>query len=182
LPKQTATAITVGDGGVEDEYPIYEISWSQLEKSLKQHPAFAAFTATQLSQLTLWDEEKNSAAKAAFQFYNKDENGAAVGAVQTLDSDQQLYAKLRLYGVEAYLDFAPVARMTSKFRGNTTPSTGDAGQKEGGDPFTGVPSGYEWLKIGDSSTKQGAGSDWLQVEEWQGSRKILIDKDELFLP
>lgn len=186
LSKQTSAERTVGEvrrgaSGVDDEYPYYEIDWTQNEKQLKQHPVFADFTADQFNQLEMWDKETDGAARIAFQFWVRDKDGAVVGSVQTLDSDQQKYARLRLLGVEAFLDFAPIARKTSRFSGNTTPETSDAGQKSGSDPFTDVPEGYEWLKIGDRSAKQGEGSDWMRVEEWQGARKILLDKDELFL-
>lgn len=186
LPPQTSVQKTVGEvrrgaAGVSDEYPFYEIDSTQVEKPLLQHPAFAAFTATQLLGCRAWDDETDTTAKASYQFWNRDKDGNTVGSIQTLDSDQQKYAQLRLYGTEAFLDFAPLARKTSKFFGNTMPDIDDCGQKAGGDPFTGVPSDYEWLKIGDRAAKQGEGSDWIRVEEWQAARKILIDKDEIFL-
>ena len=47
--------------------------------------------------------------------------------------------------------------------GQTKPATGV--QVAWGDPFTGVPTGYEWIKTGDSATKQGRGYRWTKVEE-----------------
>jgi len=134
-----------------------------------------------------WEKETDITAKANFQYYNRNKDGEAVGSLQTLsttnvpDKDMQDYAKLRLKGVEAFLDAAPVARKTRRFRGWNAPSTGDAGQKIGGDPFTGVPSGYEWLKTVDRSSKQGYGTEWLQQEEWTGARLILLDKDSIYI-
>lgn len=172
----------VNDG----QYPFFEIEWSSLEKPLRQHPAFATATAAMWNSIDIWTKEPDTLARASFQYYNRNTDGSKNGSVQTLsvtnspDKNMQDYAKLLLKGVEAFLDAAPVARKTSRFRGWNAPETGDAGQKAGGDPFTGVPTGYEWLKTVDRSSKQGFGTEWLQQEEWQGARLILLDKDEIF--
>lgn len=170
-----------GGAGVTDEYPFYEVDETQIEKNLFQHPDFIGFTPTQFAGCRAWDEETDTSAKADFKYWNRDKNNEPTGTIQSLDSDQIKYAKLRLLGVESFLDFAPLARKTSKYFGNTMPNVEDAGQKADSDPFDAVPEGYEWLKIADRASKQGEGSDWIRVEEWQGARKVLIDKDEIFL-
>jgi hypothetical protein len=168
----------------DNQYPFFEIEWVQVEKSLRQHPAFAAFDETDWNELDQWEKETDTAARSAFQYYNRDSAGEVTGSIQTLGSgtdSQQTYAGLRLKGVEAFLDFAPVARKTSRYRGSTMPTAGDAGQKIVGDPFTGVPAGYEWLKTADRISKQGVATvEWLRQEEWTGARTILLDKDEIF--
>lgn len=186
LPSSTSVPVTIGEvkrgaAGVADEYPFYEIDSTQVEKPLLQHPAFSELTAAQRQGCRAWDDETDTDAKASFQYWKRDKDGNTVGSVQSLDSDQTKYATLRLFGVEAFPDFAPLARKTSKYRGNTTPDVDDCGQKIDGDPFDGVPADYEWLALRDSATKQGEGSDWIRVQEWQAARKILLDKDELFL-
>lgn len=170
-----------------DQYPFYEIEWVQLEKALRQHPAFAEFTPTDWTAIDLWEKETDVAARAAFQYWNRDKEGLAVGDLQTLgasaepDKSPQVYAKLRLLGVESFLEFAPVARKTSRYRGNSAPATDDAGTKVGSDPFDGVPADYEWLKTADRSSKQGFGIEWLRQEEWTGAVTILLDKREVFI-
>lgn len=179
----TGLPAEVSDG----QYPFYEIEWASLEKQLRQHPAWSTATPAMWTSVEQWEKETDLVAKASFQFYYRNKDGEPTGTIQTLsttnspDNDMQDYAKLRLKGVEAYLDAAPVARKTSRFRGWNAPETGDAGQKVGSDPFTGVPSGYEWLKTVDRSSKQGFGTEWLQQEEWTGARLILLDKDQLFI-
>lgn len=170
----------------DNQYPYYEIDWIQVEKNLRQHPAFDALTAEDWVGLDQWEKETDTGARFAFQYYKRDNDGAVTGSVQTLTGSSttgaQAYATLRLLGVESFLDFSPVARKTSKYQGNSAPATSDAGQKAGGDPFTGVPAAYEWLKTADRSSKQGTNSnDWIRQEEWTGARKILLDKDDLFL-
>lgn len=173
----------VADG----QYPFFEIEWASLEKQLRQHPAWSTATPAMWTSIDQWEKETDITVKASFQYYNRNKDGDAVGSVQTLsttnspDKDMQDYAKLRLKGVEAFLDASPVARKTSRFRGWNAPATGDAGQKIGGDPFTGVPSGYEWLKTVDRSSKQGFGTEWLQQQEWTGARLILLDKDSIYI-
>lgn len=173
----------VSDG----QYPFMEIEWASLEKQLRQHPAWSTATPADWTSIEAWEKEANLVNKASFQFNYKNADGSVTGSVQTLDNTtskpdkkMQDYAKLRLKGVEAFLDCAPVARKTSRFRGWNAPTTSDAGQKVGSDPFTGVPSGYQWLKTVDRSSKQGFGTEWLRQEEWQGARLILLDKDTVY--
>lgn len=184
-----APPVTVGPPAevTDGQYPFYEIEWTQQEKALKQHPAFADLTPAEWTAVDFWEKETDLAAKAAFQYYARNKDNEAIGAIQTLsttpspDNSQQDYAKLRLFGVDSFLDFAPVARKSSRFRGWNAPETSDAGQKVGSDPFDGVPIGYLWLKSADRSSKQGAGSEWMRQEEWLGARIILLDKDEIFI-
>lgn len=184
-----APPVTVGPPAevVDGQYPFFEIEWAQTEKALKFHPAFASSTVAEWAAIDAWEKETELQQKAIFKFYYRDKENSTTGGLQTLgatglpDSSQQDYAKLRFFGVESFLDFAPVARKSSRFRGWNAPETSDAGQKVGSDPFTGVPSGYLWLKSADRSSKQGFGNEWIRQEEWLGARIILLDKDEIFI-
>lgn len=167
----------------DDQYPFYEIDQVQIEKSLKQHPAFASFVAADWQAVNAWDNEMDMALKAAYQYYLRDKENSPVGSVQTLTgtttTGQKAYAALRLRGVESFLDFAPVVRRTTKYRGNSAPSSADAGQKTSAPSY--APAGYEWLKTADRVSKQGVKSiEWIRQEEWTGARKVLLDKDEIF--
>jgi hypothetical protein len=170
-----------------NEFPFLEVDWVPFEKDLRAHPAFADMTEALWQSVDNWIAETDSAARAAFQYYERDKDGVPTGSVQTLsatpapDNSPQDFATLYLKGVKSYTDRLPVARKTSIYEGQTKPSTGGAGQKIVGDPFTGVPSGYEWIKTGDKASKQGRGYRWTKVEEWTGAQTILVDVDEIFL-
>lgn len=167
----------------DDQYPYFEIDQVQIEKPLKQHPAFISFSAADKQAVNAWEDENDQALRAAYQYFLRDKDMETVGSVVTLTgtttTGQQAYARLRLLGTESFLDFAPVVRRTSKYRGNVAPSSADAGQKTSAPSY--APAGYEWLKTCDRVSKQGTKSiEWIRQEEWTGARKILLDKDELF--
>jgi hypothetical protein len=167
----------------DEQYPQFSIDYVQVEKALKQHPEFAAFTADDWVAVTTWDEETDSAAKADLQYYARDKDGKAIGSAialtGTATTGQIGYATLRLKGVESFLDFAPEVTYTSKYFSTTPPSAADAGQKVTAPSY--APSGYEWLKIMDRVTKTGTRSlAWIREEKWLGARKVLLDKDEIF--
>lgn len=181
----TPGTLTTGEV-TNNEFPILEVTWVGFEKSLRAHPAFADFTAEQWQEVDDWIRETDSDARRQLKYYKRDKDGVATGSVIELDDtaspdgSPQTFATLWLNGVQAYIDYLPVARKTSVYEGQTKPATGGAGQKIVGDPFTGVPSGFEWQKTGDTATKQGRGYRWTKVEEWTGAKTILLDVDEIF--
>lgn len=168
---------------IDDQYPFYEIDQVQIEKSLKQHPTFISYTSADWQAVSAWENEQDPALKAAYQYYLRDKDSETVGSILTLTgtttTGQKAYARLRLLGAESYLDFAPVVRRTTKYRGSAAPSSADAGQRTTAPSY--APAGYEWLKTCDRVSKQGTKSiEWVRQEEWTGARKVLIDKDEIF--
>jgi len=173
----TTAAIT------DDQFPYWEIDQVQIEKNLRQHPAFIGFTAAEWIAIDAWDQELDNAQRQVFSYWVRDKQGDPVGSPITLTGTTTTgpkgFAVLRLLGVESFLDFAPVVRKTSKYRGSTAPSSADAGQKVTAPTY--APSGYEWLKTADRVSKTGSRSnEWTRQEEWTGARKVLLDKDELF--
>lgn len=167
----------------DDQYPFYEIDQVQIEKNLRQHPLFAAFSNADWLAVNAWEDEIDQSLKQAYQYYIRNKDGESDGSLLTLTGSatvgQVAYARLRRLGVESYLDFAPVVRRTTKYRGNAAPSSADAGQKTTAPSY--APTGYEWLKTCDRVSKQGTRStEWLRQEEWTGARKVLIDKDGIF--
>lgn len=174
----TATAVQN-----DDQYPFWEIDQVQVEKSLRQHPAFITFVAADWFAISAWENEIDQDLKSQYKYYKRDAEGKTAGTIQTLtgtvSAGQTAYAYLRLRGVESYLDFAPVVRRNSRYLGSSAPNSSDAGQKTTAPAY--APEGYEWLKTADRVTKQGAkGIEWIRQEEWTGARKVLIDKDDLF--
>lgn len=177
-----AFAVTTSEV-TDDQYPFFEIDQVQIEKSLRQHPAFAAFSNADWQAVTAWEDEISQVAKQAYQYYLRNKDGEAEGSALTLTGSattgQQAFARLRRMGVESFLDFAPVVRRTTRYRGSAAPSSADAGQKTTAPAY--APAGYEWLKTTDRVSKQGTRStDWTRQEEWTGARKVLLDKDEIF--
>ena len=175
----TMTTVQVTD----DQFPYFEIDQVQTEKSLKQHPAFIDFTPAQWSEVKKWDEEIDNDQRQLFKFWPRDDDGKKTGPVETLTgtltSGAKGFAVLRLKGVEAFLDFSPVVRKTTKYRGSVAPSAADTGQKVTAPAY--APTGYEWLKTADRVSKTGTKSlEWTRQEEWTGQRKWLLDKDNLY--
>lgn len=167
----------------DDQYPYFEIDEVQVEKSLKQHPAFTSLTPTDWKAIEWWEEETTSI-KASYQYHERDLNGNATGTTGTLTgtttTGAMAFARLRLLGVESFLDFAPVVRQTTKYLGSTPPACADAGQKNSAPSY--APSGYQWLKTADRVSKQGVRANaWIRQEEWTGARTVLLDKDSLYL-
>lgn len=169
-----------------NEYPAYEIDYVTVENDLLAHPAFAGFSAAERHQCKQWREEVDDTARSAFQYWNRDKDGAVTGSIQTLGTgasptkSQQDWAAMILQGIESYQDFNPVARKTSLYQGEAAPAVSDIGSKLGGSPFAGVPSGYEWLETGDAARKQGGGFTWTRVQEWKGARKVKVDVDTIY--
>lgn len=183
-----AAPSTLGSAAVSNqEFPVLELDFEPVERSLRQHPGFSSFVEADFQALDLWIAETDSEQRRIFKYWKRDSEGAKTGTIQTLSTTispvntQQQFASLYLLGVETYTDYAPVARKTSLYKGTGKPTSADIGQVIVGDPFTGVPSGYTWLKRADRAVKQGRGFTWTRVEEWIGAREILVDKDEIFL-
>lgn len=182
---ETITAFPVSTVAVtDDQFPFLEIDYVQVEKNLRTHPAFIDFTITQWVQVDAWEAMDEDIQKLDFKYYNRDKDGKPGTTLNTLggttSTGQKAYALLRLKKVESFLDFAPVVRRTTKYRGNAAPTSADAGQKVSAPGY--APSGYEWIKTSDRVSKTGMRSnEWTRQEEWTGSRKILLDKDTLYI-
>lgn len=167
----------------DEQYPYWEIDQVQVEKHIKQHPAFIRFSPADWQAVNAWDVETDNVLRSASKYYLRDKDGLAVGSVVTLtgttSTGQKAYAYLRLRGVDSFLDFAPVVRRNSRYIGSAAPDSLDAGQKTTAPAY--APAGYEWLKTADRISKTGSkGIEWIRQEEWTGARKVLLDKDSLF--
>jgi len=172
---------------VNNEFPYHEVEAVPVEKSLRTHPVFNTMTAAEWAEIDAWIEEKDTAARAAYQWWTRDANGEKTGSVNTLGTtakptkSQQDFAKAYLLGVQSYTEYATVARETRLFSGNDKPSSADCGVKTGGDPFTGVPSSLEWIKTSERAFKQGRSFRWTKTTEWTGVKKVLVDKSNFYI-
>lgn len=183
-----ATPAVLGSSQISNnEFPLLETDYEAVERPLRQHPAFAGFDETDWQAIDLWIDETDSENRKIFKYWKRDKDGNTTGTIQTLsaapdpDKSQQDFAAAYLLGVESFVDYAPIARKTSLYKGTSKPTSSDIGQKIVGDPFTGVPSGYQWVKRADRAVKQGRGYHWTRVEEWIGAREVLVDKDDIFI-
>jgi hypothetical protein len=176
-----------GDGGVGVKQETnYEIEWVDVQRPLKEHPAFSdggpsALTKADLVELQAWEDEPDVDQKALYKF-----RPAGLGFVQggapyyrELSDNAKLYAKGRLLGIEYYIDKAPVARKSETYAGGPPPEA-DAGQKQEPDGFDHLPLGYEWIRTADRGIRRGGQTRWDRNIEWTGAKKVLIDRDEIF--
>lgn len=165
-----------------NEFPFYEIEWLSYEKSLRAHPYFDGLTVTGWQGIDAWIDEEDTTARSQYAYYPRAADGSVtVSTTVGLDATQQKFAELYNKGIESYNDYLPVARKTSLYQSTTSITSASVGQKIGGDPFTGVPSGYQWQKTADRSSKQGRGFKWTKVEEWTGALTIALDVDDIFI-
>lgn len=168
------------------EFPLQEVEEEPVEKSLRQHPAFATMPAADWNAVDLWQVETDSAARAAYQYWIRDDNGKKTGSIQTLsltnqpNNNAQDYARLFLMGADTFVDYLPVASETKLYYGQDKPTVGPIGTKISGDPFSSVPSGYEWVLSAYRSTKQGRGFYWTVTRKWTGAIKVLYDSTTIY--
>lgn len=163
----------------------YEIEWVNISRSLFEHPEFVtgatnALTDADRQDVQSWLDERDTAVRAAFGFYQKDKFGNPTGAVVPLVDGALLFAKYAIRGVEFYDDYAPVARKSTTYVGGP-PGTSDAGAKETPIGFPNLPVTWEWLKTADRSLRSGGQTRWIRTEEWTGAKKVLLDKETLYL-
>lgn len=173
------------------EFPLLEHDEVAVEKSLRQHPAFATMPSSEWGAVDLWIVEPDSDARAAYQYWKRNDKGEKISTIQTLSATAQPaksaqdFAKLYLIGVESLTDYLPVCRKTELFFGQDKPTVAGLGQKIAGVPFTGAPntpggSAYEWVLTAYRASKQGRGYYWTVVREWTGAIKVLVDSTTVY--
>lgn len=158
-----------GQGGeeAEEEEVVLEVESAQVEKPLMSHPDLAAYAGV----IELW-RDSDPALRSQLKYAD------AAGDVRDLDGMALVAAELLLRGVESYLEFAPVARRTTRRQ------SGEAFTGVGADngkicslpsDFSGMAAGtWQWLKTGDRSVKTSGGPSE-RVEEWTASKEWSSD-------
>lgn len=152
---------TVGTTAEPNEV-VYEVDCAVVEKPLRAKPEYSPYGAV----ITLWE-----AAPADLRSQKKyvDEEGET----RDLDGRAAEYAALVLAGVESYVVFAPVVRITSTYE-RRPDGIGKNMCKRGKPPasaIAGVSGTWEWLKNGDTRTYNAADDTWTRVETWQAADK-----------
>jgi len=179
-----------GDGGQgQKQETNYEIDWADVQTPMLEHPAFRnggggahELSKPDLLELKAWEDEPDVDQKALYKFrpagMGFNQGGGAV-YYRELSDNAKLFAKGILMGIEYYIDKAPVARKTETYAGGPPPE-GTAGQKDEPSGFDGLPSGYEWIREADRGLRRGGQTRWERTIEWKGTKKVLVDRDEIF--
>ncbi len=138
--------------------PRYEVEWVQIEKPLSAAPYFASGGA---AALTDEDRDKIEEWRAATSAADR------TTLYNGLSANAKLFVNRLRAGIEAFFVPAPVARITSWSW--QKPSTSACGKRQSPPGFSGLPSGYSWLKTADRAVREGASGRWERIEEWTGA-------------
>ncbi|HEY9817754.1 MAG TPA: hypothetical protein V6D20_18400 [Candidatus Obscuribacterales bacterium] len=177
-----ATASPEAAGTVQEI--TYEVEWTMFQRSIFEHPSFAPNTGGEY-QLTdddivavqFWEAGENHEYKKDFKYLPSEDDKTPV----TLSTNARKCAEVILKGIDTYEDYAPVLRRTTKYA-DGNPATTDAGKRDiAGPVFAGKPTGYEYRKTADRSVRTDRDRQWNQVEEWIGAKKVLIDRDQIYI-
>jgi hypothetical protein len=80
--------------------------------------------------------------------------------------------------VEEYVDYLPIWRKRSIYKGSSIPPFSAVGALD--TPPGTEPSGYEWVKSADNVERIGITSRWRRDEEWEGAKTVYVDKSEVY--
>ena len=163
----------------EKERETYEIEWNKVSRPLAEHPEFYnILTVSDLVDIEYWRNDQDPTLKKAYK-YDARILVDGVSDETELTAIAKKYAKGILLQNEEFDDYAPVVRKTS-FYVNGPPPDSQAGQKEDPAGVPNVPPDWEYRKSADRSINAGGQTRWEKIEEWEGAKKVLIDKEEIF--
>jgi hypothetical protein len=169
------------------EETVYESDWRPVAHPLETHPAFRSGGTYELDQtarkhLLGWRAELAPALRSARKYIPLLSDGVPYGAEQTITGNALELIKFLEKGVEEYVEYMPIWRKRSYYRGSSAPGVGSIGQFTATPSGSGYPSGYEWIKSKDSAQRIGRSSRWRRDEEWEGAKIVWADIDEVFPP
>lgn len=145
---------------------IYEVEWQQIQKPIELHPRYNGSTYT-LASID-WAHINAALAGQATTGDPTSTSGATMSVDVTAATSagrNDAFIKMAV-GQTNYLVFVPIARrIRIDFQILTVGK--NLGTYSTSAPFSGAPSGYEWLKVTDRARKEGA--YWERVEEWMGA-------------
>jgi hypothetical protein len=154
-------------GGTTDE-ESYEIDWVYNTRDILTNPRYRVggggakeLTLFQVSTLSIWRNEQNAAQKAAYKYWDPENEYYVDLEGNALDAAEQI-----LKGDELWDDYYPVARINSLKE--AMPTITKAGRYTATKPFSACPDGYTWMKTSDRSTRSGKSGRWVRSVEWTG--------------
>jgi hypothetical protein len=164
----------------------YELEWRPVTKPLEVHPAFItggtyALDETARKHIFGWKAEVDPALRSQRKYKPLDSAGTP-GSTVTISGNALVYIKLYEIGVEEFIDYMPVWRKRSIYKGDGQPTTGAIGVKTTTPSGSGYPSGYEWVKSKDSALRMGSQARWRRDEEWEGAITVYVDKGSIYPP
>lgn len=175
----------------ELESERYQIRWVPNDQPLEQHPQFLPGGSSDLNALAGtpsrtgradilgWELEEDPDLKGTRQ-YKPIVGGVVTSTARTVTVGGAVaYVKLRQLGFDSFTVFLPVWTKISVYTGTVTPGTGQAGQYAASPSGSGYPSGYQWIKSGDTAERIGTKAKWQRTEEWTGFTKVYFDTDTL---
>jgi hypothetical protein len=165
---------------------IYEAFNRPVVKPLEVHPYFAAggtyaIDATARKHIIGWRAELDPDLRSQRKYKALDSNGEPSGTTTTITGNAVVFIKMLEIGVEEYVDYMPVWRKRSLYRGTAAPGISAIGAK-GTPAGSGYPAGYEWVKSRDDASRLGRAAKWQRDEEWEGCITVYADKTTLYPP
>lgn len=143
----------------EDVEPTYEIEWTQLEKPIESHPMFADIDPDlDLPMVQKYFEAKNYTERAEIKAYLSTAGDSGQLCLLLIDKKER--------GIESYLVFAPVVKSTYTSKLPAQDST--AGTREDPPTAAKAPTGFQWLRTGDTSRRTGTKGRYERTAEWTG--------------
>jgi hypothetical protein len=180
-------AASTGSIASELETTEYELDWRPVVKPLEVHPDFRsggtyAIDATARKHILGWKAELDPDLKSQRKYKALDSEGEPSGTETTISGNALEFIKLHEAGVEEFIDYMPVWRKRSIYKGTAGPSTAAIGIKTATPSGSGYPSGYEWVKSRDRISRVGRAAKWQRDEEWEGAITVYADKVDVFPP
>lgn len=163
----TVTPIAPEDGS--EISSTREILWQNSQRPILEHPTASAYS----TELSAWMLETRPNLKKTFFYttYGEESEGGVyieIG-VTKLSSSAQLWALKIMKGIESWMDFFPLARLTTTYA--SQPLGTGCGRGTMGAPLgITVPTGYGWMKTGDTITQNSSDKLWTRVQEWTGMK------------
>ena len=155
--------------GIQADVPFYEIDWVQLDRPIEMHPMFDAdfgkyaLTAEDYVHVQKWVDETDQTVRANYGFHPVEDD-----SVVTLSENATVLAKKKLRGLESYLEFTPVYRVTTKCLFKPLPSACGFIEAPPGIEGTDYPEGYNWLKTAERAIRSGKRGKYELFREWTG--------------
>lgn len=186
------TAISSDLGTPAIEKTIYGLSWRPISRPLDMHPKFRtggtfALDATAREHVMGWKAEQDPNLRANFKYRKLDSFGVP-GAVVTISpttpaamKSAYQYISMVMDGIEEYVDYCPIWRKRSIYRGSSEPTAGVIGLV--GSP-TGCPAAitavYKFVKSADNVESVGTTTRWRRDEEWEGAPLVFCDRTKIY--
>lgn len=176
---------TIGSPAVEQTY--YSLRWRPVVKPLEVHPEFQnggtyALDSTARKCILGWRAEQDPALRSQFKFkpLNSSMTPGTEVDIATTSANALAYLKLVTVGVEEWVDYLPIWRKRSIYKGSSIPPVGSIGTKV--TPPGSPPSGYEWVKSADDAERIGMTSKWRRDEEYEGALVVYADNSDVWPP